>query len=129
MKLQKIQSTVNHEETYLWIKGIAEFLTSVFGETISHEQVVALMQIMTRFSIKLRNGTVINDKSNQDRAVWLADAAVIASALCEEPDKDAGWWKAEFPSFNKENAAYDVLVASMVGKIRVSPQVLAIEAL
>ena len=129
MNLRRVEDFVNDRPTFVWINGIIQFLASVFGNEIPHAQAIALMQVLTRFSIKLRDGTVINEPDNLNRGIWLADAGAIVSALCVSPDKDPVWWKWEFSSFNKETAEYDNLVAVTVQRIRNFPQVSAIEDL
>lgn len=122
-KDQAHHSWTEDAELITWTKDVVRFLESVLGSEVSLMQTIALMQILTQYSIELQGGMIINDQKDPNRSVWIADAALIASALCANPDKEATWWKAEFSSIDKGTADYATLLAGMLEQIRRSPQV------
>ena len=117
---------MKEDDARLELERVANFLYSVFGDRISHAEMIALMHILTLFTIELRDGTIINDLAEINKGMWLIDAALVASAMCDEPDREPIWWKSEFPTFDKNNVAYENLVSKLLEEIKASPEVVSV---
>lgn len=126
MDLQKLErglvaiepGTPGEAEWREYFLEVAHRLEQVLGPWLSFEETVALIDIIHNQVLLFEDGFVINDDSDINKEMWIADAAFVAAAFCRAPDEDAAWWKREYWAHPKEGPAFTAVRSALLAKLR-----------
>ena len=107
-----------------YIREVAQRLKFIFGDWLTDEESIALMDIIHWNSFEFPDGFILNDESDINKEIWLADAGEIIAAFCRDPSKDWSWFKSAYPGHDKEDEAYLSLHRSMINKLKAHARII-----
>jgi hypothetical protein len=126
MKLEKIRKAVGDAgQEYQYLSQIALRLHAVLGDDLSFPDSIALMNILMHRTLRYKDGFIVNDllSPDDDHVIGHADAAVIVTAFWDDLEPTWEQMRSEYPSYNKEDAAYQELFTRVLDRLNRDPAI------
>ena len=101
-----------------YIREVADRLRHVFGDWLNDDESFALMSLIHWNTFEFPDGFILNDPSDINKEIWLADASEIIAAFCPDASKDPAWFKSVYPAHGRDDEAFLSLRGRMLVELK-----------
>jgi len=118
MNIQKLHKSEGSGREFHYLGEVVKRLEKILGPRLAHDEIIALMDIITLYSFQFADGFVLNNDADVTSTIGISSAAAVAACFSQDPHKDWQWWKAEYSAYDRGNEkfqrCYDAILAKIV---------------